>query len=334
MDWNNLVYNGLSSATASIISRILTHPLDTAKARMQANLQADQSSNSSTSNTRYKGTFDVLRRTIQKEGILALYGGFGAIVIGGTPGTMLYLCSYDVCKDYLSKLGSSADNHRSSMPDFSVHFISGMVAETVACFVYVPVDVIKERLQVQQNLSFKQPFLYKGSYDALKQILKSEGLGGIYKGYGATLASFGPFSALYFVFYEKAKSFAHTYHAFPSTVLHPSSSSSQARIADSLPFPYIVLCSSSAGAAAAWLTSPLDMAKLRLQIQRGSNNSSNLGYRNMLHCLTDTYKLEGLVGLWRGAGARVLHFAPATCITMTCYEQCRAYFANQTFFKF
>ena len=34
-------------------------------------------------------------------------------------------------------------------------------------------------------------------------ISKQEGLRGIYKGYWATLLSFGPFSALYFGLYEK-----------------------------------------------------------------------------------------------------------------------------------
>ena len=35
-----------------------------------------------------------------------------------------------------------------------------------------------------------------------------EGLGGIYRGYMATLYSFGPFSALYFSFYEEFKTAA------------------------------------------------------------------------------------------------------------------------------
>jgi len=315
MDWNNLIVNGFGSATASIISRLVTHPLDTAKARLQ-------SYNSSNSGVRYKGTIDVLRRTAQTEGISALYGGFGAIVVGGTPGTMIYLCSYDICKDYLTKLSSDADESRWTLPDFSVHFLSGMLAETVACTVYVPVDVIKERCQVQQNISSppsSTSFNYKGSVDALKQILKSEGLRGIYKGYGATLASFGPFSALYFLFYEKAKVLAQRYHG----ISDPKFSR-----ADSLPFAYTVVSSSSAGALAAWITSPLDMAKLRLQIQRGTKNPSNLVYTSMMDCLVQTYKVEGLRGLWRGSGARVLHFAPATCITMTVYEECRIFYAQ------
>jgi len=69
--------------------------------------------------------------------------------------------------------------------------------------VYVPVDVIKERLQVQ--LSFVEGKrlgaggggglnAYKNGWDAVKKISRTEGLSGIYRGYGATLASFGPFS--------------------------------------------------------------------------------------------------------------------------------------------
>jgi len=35
--------------------------------------------------------------------------------------------------------------------------------------------------------------------------MKVEGFRGIYKAYGATVMSFGPFSALYFLFYEYFK---------------------------------------------------------------------------------------------------------------------------------
>ena len=77
-------------------------------------------------------------------------------------------------------------------------------------------DVIKERLQVQSvqmraassssssanNGTKFSP--YRGSVDAFITICKNEGvMRGLYKGYGITLLSFGPFSALYFWFYEE-----------------------------------------------------------------------------------------------------------------------------------
>ena len=226
---------------------------------------------------------------------------------------MLYLCSYDVLKSRFESGNSS---------DFLVHFGCGMVAETIACVIYVPVDVVKERLQVQHLNGVGN---YRNGWDAFRQISRTEGLQGIYRGYGATLASFGPFSALYFVFYERLKSWSRQSLHLPSST--------------DLPFGYVLLSSCTAGAMASWLTSPLDMAKLRLQIQRGRlatttstttavTETASLTYKGLLDCLETTYRVEGVRGLFRGAGARVLHFAPATTITMTCYETFRSFFAR------
>ena len=48
----------------------------------------------------------------------------------------------------------------------------------------------------------------------------------------------------------------------------------------------------------------------------------------MLDCLQHAYQQNGVNGLFRGAGARVLHFVPATTITMTCYETCRSFISK------
>jgi hypothetical protein len=55
---------------------------------------------------------------------------------------------------------------------------------------------------VQANL---KSFRYSNDVDAIRQVLRSEGLRGLYRAYGATVMSFGPFSAFYFLFYEKMK---------------------------------------------------------------------------------------------------------------------------------
>ena len=182
--------------------------------------------------------------------------------MGGTPGTVAYLCTYEVAKGGLGNIsGKLREDNETGADDFVVHFSAGMIAETVACIIYVPVDVIKERLQVQHagQDTMAGGNNYKGSFDALKKIAKTEGLSGIYKGYAATLASFGPFSALYFMFYERFKSQTRQY-LFDSHHRLPKASLDKIEI----PFPWLVLCTASAGTLASWLTSPLDMAKLRL----------------------------------------------------------------------
>ena len=269
---------------------------------------------------------DALFQTFRAEGVRGLYRGFGAILVGGTPGTMLYLCSYDLLKIRLTSLweqGTGKPLVHGSGGEFAVHFSCGMLAEAFACIVYVPVDVVKERMQVQQK-NVKNG--YRGSLDALKQIVRTEGVSGIYKGYAATLASFGPFSALYFVFYERFKHWTREHLAKDDPTVTSVDGVE-------IPFSYVVLTSCSAGGLASWLTSPLDMAKLRLQVQRGSLANNPTGtvqftYGGMVDCLRYAYRDGGIPGLFRGAGARVLHFAPAMTITMTCYETFRSYFAR------
>lgn len=334
---SSLLYDVLGSATAGIISRTITHPLDTVKARLQA----------PRSFATYRGPIDALLQTYRHEGFRSWYGGFGAVIVGGTPGTVLYLTGYAFFRDSFSSLASkwngrsgSTFNNSNSPPtltqgqEFAVHFSSGMLAETVTCIIYVPVDVVKERMQVQRRESFTsnnyspikpQLYQYRGSWDALQQIIRTEGMKGIYRGYWATLASFGPFSALYFVFYEKCKIWS------KQILKDETSNQDSQRLEDGdLPLHYLVACSAGAGALASWMTSPLDLAKLRLQVQRGQaaatpSASQNNQYRGMIDCLLDAYKKGEL---FRGAGARVLHFAPATTVTMTAYEKCRSFYAD------
>ena len=96
-----------------------------------------------------------------------------------------------------------ANNSMSRWP-VTVSLTAGFGAEAISCVMWVPIDVTKERLQVQSVLP-KGSRRYTSSAHAFTTILQREGLGGLYRGYAATLQSFGPFSALYFATYEQSK---------------------------------------------------------------------------------------------------------------------------------
>lgn len=179
----------LGSATAGLVARLVCHPIDTVKSRLQA------------------GQASGFRSF---EGVRHLYKGVGAVIVGGVPGVCIYLTSYDIVKASLAKQPVFDGS------PFLTYLTAGMIAEALCCIVFVPVDVIKERLQVQfndrsaerlaspnqLNSERKNVTNYQSSFDALIKIGKEEGFRGIYKGYGATLLSYGPFSAFYFLFYE------------------------------------------------------------------------------------------------------------------------------------
>ena len=274
------------------MSRLCCHPLDTVKARLQAS-----------ENVAFRGILGTLSSTFRKEGLVGLYRGIGATVVGGAPAMALYMTSYEASKATMLAMPSVQ-----AFPA-AAHLCSGMVAEAVSCVVFVPVDVVKERLQVQGTSATSARYAgepYANSFDALRRIVATEGLGGIYKGYGATLLSFGPFSALYFLFYERLKASLLEMRGTPGGDI---------RFGDGL------VAASAAGGMAGWLTSPLDLAKLRYQLQRGAARGDAGAYGGMFDGLRKIYRAEGFRGFWRGSAARVLFFAPSTAVSMTAMEQ-------------
>ena len=106
-------------------------------------------------------------------------------------------------------------------------------------------------------------FKYRNDLDAIRQIMKTEGTRGLYRAYGATVGSFGPFSALYFLFYEKLKEW--TVHFTADDYMRKLQEKDAAQKQD-ISFGQAMFCSMQAGVLASVVTNPLDMAKLRMQV--------------------------------------------------------------------
>ncbi|KAG7388843.1 hypothetical protein PHYPSEUDO_011677 [Phytophthora pseudosyringae] len=281
-----------------MIGRIFCHPLDTVKARLQASTTPGQTIAS-----------QLNLRAFSLNHLRGLYRGVGVSMLGSAPATCLYMTSYEVSKDALM----GVENFRGS-PSL-LYLGAGMAAEALSCVLWVPIDVVKERMQVQGQSSASgagQKIYYRNTLDAVQTIARTERLGGLYKGYAATLLSFGPFSALYFMFYEKAKAFA------------------QKRLrVEELPAQYTLASAAIAGATASLLTNPLDLVKLRLQVQRAyATEGAPAAYSGIVDGLTQVIRKEGVLALYKGAGARVAFHAPSTAITMSLFESCRRVFAS------
>ena len=126
---------------------------------------------------------------------------------------------------------------------------------------YVPSEVLKTRLQLQgryQNPYFDSGYNYRGTVDAVRTIVRQEGAGALFHGYGATLFRDLPFSALQFMFWEQAQSWAHEWK--------------QSR---DIGLPLDFLTGAGAGGLAGAMTCPLDVVKTRLQTQVRSDEPSS-----------------------------------------------------------
>ena len=300
-----------------MLVRLPLHPIDTCKAKLQVQRKAPASAAaSSTAPAPFSSVISCLRYTARKEGLRGLYAGFPIAFLGSAPATCLYLTSYEMNKRWLHSLPFL----QSAQP--VANFAAGLLAECFSCVLWVPIDVVKERMQVQSNVP-EQRLHYRSTMHAIATIARTEGLRGVYRGYGATLASFGPYSAFYLSIYDQLKDrLAARIAASPS--LTPSSLSSSAPAGAALPFTAYLACGAIAGGTAALITNPLDMAKLRLQVQR-AGGGLQFGYRNLLHGVREVVREEGVRGLWKGAGARVAFFAPSSALNIAIFDTLKAH---------
>jgi hypothetical protein len=104
--------NLISSALSGLIGKAVCHPIDTCKAKLQ-------------SGATFQGLTDLISRTLKSEGVLGFYQGIGAVLVGGVPGVVVYLGTYEASKNYLSRFSFVNSN------PFTSYFISGMAAEAV-----------------------------------------------------------------------------------------------------------------------------------------------------------------------------------------------------------
>jgi len=179
--------------------------------------------------------------------------------------------------------------------------------------------------------------LYRGNLDALVTIARTEGVRGVYRGYGATVASFGPFSAIYLSGYEQFKALATNIvekrRIIRREARHEATSRAQSDASSrggtvELPFYAYALSGAAAGGVASVLTNPLDLVKLRLQVQRGTSGTFTFGYRNVLHGLLTLVKQEGVKALFKGATARCAFHIPSTALTIAMFDSLRNYFVR------
>lgn len=180
------------SATAGMLARIPFHPIDTIKARLQVQSSAAAASaTASSGGAAYRNAFAGLVQVARAEGLRGLYRGFQMAFVGSAPAACLYFTSYEWSREKLTASSTSLAKHESV-----VHFCAGMAAEAVSCVLWVPIDVIKERMQIQPFAKGGEAeaaaaaakrgvapprVYYRGPIHAIRYTLQNEGLFGLYR---------------------------------------------------------------------------------------------------------------------------------------------------------
>lgn len=131
-------------------------------------------------------------------------------------------------------------------------------------------------------------------------IVKNLGLMGLYKGMSACLLRDVPFSAIYFPTYNHLKrDWMGESPTKKLGVLH------------------LLTAGAIAGMPAAYLTTPCDVIKTRLQVEARKGETK---YTSLRHCAKTIYKEEGFKAFFKGGPARILRSSPQFGFTLAAYE--------------
>ena len=184
----SLMHLSLAGAGAGATVPLVLTPVELVKCR----LQVQSSASSAVGFRRYKGPVDVIKKTLREEGFAkGLYRGNTATLLREVPGNFMWYGTYEgICKLMAPEGGSKKDVGP------SVHLLGGALAGVMYWTAFYPADTVKSMIQSRPDPSGK------GFAGTFLQIYRNEGVAGLYRGWGVTVARAAPAHALIFATYE------------------------------------------------------------------------------------------------------------------------------------
>jgi len=167
------------------VATILT-PVELIKCRMQT---------TNTSAVRYTSSFDCFKHTVQEGGLKALFQGHVGTLCREVPGNAAWFGGYELGIRALTPTGGSkSDIHPAGLA------ASGALGGMCYWLMPFPFDVVKSKIQtgthgLPAGVTANVP-------NVLKHVMATEGIKGLYRGCGLTVARAAPSNATLFVTYE------------------------------------------------------------------------------------------------------------------------------------
>ena len=341
-----------AGAAAGLIVDVGLFPIDTVKTRLQ-----------SVGGLRANG------------GLKGVYNGLGVVAMGSVPGGAIFFATYDTASaallkrlddrqkaaaavasssssnsnDSISSNASGSSNSSSSSsssvsaPALAARVAAGCAAECAACLVRVPVELIKQRLQVGHHSTAAAAWA-----DILKEAAEASSKNGkkhtvakkassvivspaavarvLYRGYPITVFREVPFAMVQMPLYEWLK--AKLKRSSSSSASSPLNSSSSPT--NSTPSFVVGLAPGFiSGGVSAVATTPLDVTKTRIMTMRRAGADAGAGSSNAVRrggarlaaaVMGGIVKEEGWRALFKGGMTRCVWISAGGALFFGTYE--------------
>jgi len=249
----------------------------------------------------YNSMLDCFKKTYRAEGYFGMYRGSAVNILLITPEKAIKLAANDYFRHRLTRADGKLPISREMM--------AGGMAGLCQIVVTTPMELLKIQLQdagrvAAQLKAAGQSTAHLPKISALsitKELLKTKGIFGLYKGTGATMLRDVSFSCVYFPLFANLNSLG------PRK--HPGSNEAV--------FWWSFVSGCAAGSISAAAVNPADVVKTRLQLlNKGAADES---YSGIADAFKKILRNEGPTAFFKGALCRMIVIAPLFGIAQMVY---------------
>ncbi|XP_062214554.1 uncharacterized protein LOC133915422 [Phragmites australis] len=294
INWDNLDKTKLYVVGAGMFSGVTValYPVSVVKTRMQV----------ASGDAVRRNALATIKNILKVDGVPGLYRGFATVITGAVPTRIIFLTALETTKAASLKLVEPL-KLLEPVQAAVANGLAGLSASTCSQAVFVPIDVISQKLMVQ---GYSGHARYKGGIDVARKIIKADGVRGLYRGFGLSVMTYAPSSAVWWASYGSSQ------RIIWSALDHwydKEDAPSQLKIVGVQATGGVI-----AGAVTSCVTTPIDTIKTRLQVMDSQNKpkASEVVKRLIAE--------DGWKGLYRGLGPRFFSSSAWGTSMIVCYE--------------
>ncbi|KAH8420687.1 hypothetical protein KR222_000643 [Zaprionus bogoriensis] len=257
----------------------ITYPTEYVKTQLQLDEKG--------ANKKYNGIVDCVRKTVGERGFFGLYRGLSVLLYGSIPKSATRFGAFEFMR-------SNVADSRGQLSAAGKLFcgLGAGVAEAIVAV--TPMETIKVKFINDQRSANPK---FKGFVHGVGEIVKAEGISGIYKGLTPTILKQGSNQAIRFFVIESLKD------------LYKGDNPNK-------PVPKLLVgvFGAIAGAASVFGNTPLDVVKTRMQGLEAAK------YKNTADCALQILKNEGVGAFYKGTVPRLGRVCLDVAITFMIYD--------------
>lgn len=340
----------MAGALAGAFARTATAPVERVKLILQVRGQGSSNAAASLSSSPSSSSWDVCRQIYREEGVMAFWRGNSQNVLRAAGQAALNFALMDYYKGMATATaagegwwwwGGWAAAHdqqqqqqqqqrqqsRRRPPSWMVSLVAGGLAGGTATTILYPTDFLRTRLALDlgrttapagggrttgsSNTGTTRQ--YRGMWDVFRQIVRSDGIRGVYNGFGVSLVGGVLYRLLYLGGYDAAKDellaskqrrqrlrLRRREKTIPPTTTTTTTPSLDMSWTERFLLAQAV--SLSAGTACY----PIDSVRRRMMMQAGKRPEDRLYGTSSVQCFRLVWANEGLRGFYLGFGPNVI----------------------------